>query len=184
VTESERLSRLIANVLSLAREGRGRLAVRPAPAVVDDVVADVLARFRPSLEARGIVPSFAPGAPGTVRVDADALGQILGNLLSNVEKYAAAGGRVDVATGRDGDAAWVDVADAGPGIPAAAREKVFEAFWRGSRKVSDGVAGTGIGLTIARTLARLHGGDLVLLPSDRGARFRVRLAVGDGEEAA
>jgi signal transduction histidine kinase len=176
VSESQRLSRLIANVLSLARQGRGQLAARPSPVRVDDAVADVLARFRPHLLSRGVGIAFSPGAtPAEVLLDADAMGQILGNLLGNVEKYAASGGRVDVATASEGDTTVVDVADRGPGIPAWARERVFKPFFRLSNRVTEGVAGTGIGLSIARDLARLHGGDLVLLPGGPGASFRLTL---------
>ena len=67
------------------------------------------------------------------------------------------------------------MADQGPGIPPELAEKIFEPFYRVSNALTDGVAGTGIGLTIARELARLHGGDLELTPSPRGARFVLRL---------
>ena len=67
--------------------------------------------------------------------------------------------------------------DNGPGIAKRDRERVFDAFFRVSNKLTDGVAGTGIGLAIARDLARLHGGDLRLLESDRGAAFELTLAV-------
>lgn len=187
VEESRRLSRLIANVLSFARQGRGKLSVRPLPGVVDDVVAQVIDQFRPALASRGVEVAFAPGAPGTVRVDADALGQILGNLLGNIEKYAAGGGHAGIASRREGDTTIVEVADRGPGIPSWAHRKVFEPFWRLSNAVTDGVAGTGIGLSIARDLARLHGGDLALVPAPQGTRFRLALrtpAVRAGEEGA
>ena len=176
VSESRRLSRLIANVLSFARQGRGKLSVHPAPARVDDVVADVVAQFRPQLAARGVDIDYHPGAgPDEVLLDADALGQVLGNLLGNVEKYAADTGRVDLTTRRDGDRTTIEVADRGPGIPAWARRRVFEPFYRVSARVADGVAGTGIGLSISRELARRHGGDLTLEPADAGARFRLVL---------
>lgn len=175
VEESRRLSRLIANVLSFARQGRGKLAVRPLPGVVDDVIAQVIDQFRPALASRGVEIAFAPGAPDPVRVDGDALGQILGNLLGNIEKYAASGRYAGIATRREGDSTIVEVSDRGPGIPAWARKKVFEPFWRLSNEVTDGVAGTGIGLAIARDLARLHGGDLVLAAAAQGTCFRVTL---------
>jgi signal transduction histidine kinase len=183
--ESRRLSRLIANVLSLARRQRGRLAVRPAPAVPDRVVAEVIEQFRPGLERAGIAISVDAGAAAPVLVDADALGQILGNLVGNVEKYAAAGKRLEVATRHEDGRLVVTVADRGPGIPGAAARRVFEPFVRLSESVSEGASGTGIGLTIARELALLHGGDLTLEPADIGARFRLTLAAppaaGEGE---
>jgi signal transduction histidine kinase/HAMP domain-containing protein len=175
VSESQRLSRLIGNVLSFARQGRGRLAVRPVRGQVDAIVADVIAQFRPSLESKGMEIEVAQGAGGEVLVDADALGQILGNLLGNVEKYAASGQWVRIETQREGTRTTITVSDRGPGIPAPAREKVFQPFFRLSDRVADGAAGTGIGLTIARELARLHGGDLTIAPSGTGTCFRLVL---------
>ncbi|MBM4398122.1 MAG: HAMP domain-containing histidine kinase [Deltaproteobacteria bacterium] len=172
-SESRRLSRLIGNVLSFARQGRGRLAIRPAPGRVDDVIAGVIGQFRPALRARGVEVTASGGAPAEVMVDGDALGQVVGNLLSNVEKYGASGGVAEVSTRQDGRTTTVEVADRGPGIPASQREKVFEPFHRLSSRVADGVTGTGIGLSISRDLARLHGGDLTVVPCDAGARFRL-----------
>ncbi|TNF30865.1 MAG: HAMP domain-containing histidine kinase [Deltaproteobacteria bacterium] len=173
--ESQRLSRLIANVLTFARGQEGRLAVRPRPRVLDDVVRAVRATFAPSLDQAGVTVVLDLDAADRVLVDADAVEQILANLLSNVEKYARTGGEVRVTTRRDGDVSTVTVADQGPGIPAASREDVFLPFRRLSDKLSDGAAGTGIGLDIARQLARLHGGDLRLVDAARGACFALTL---------
>jgi signal transduction histidine kinase len=168
VSESQRLSRLITNILTFARGERGRLTVHPAPGNVDDVVRDVLAQFAPSFGESRTTVTFDGGAQARVNVDADALSQMLGNLLSNVEKYAP-GRPVSVSTRLDGEAATITVHDQGPGIPVAAREKVFELFARLGGQAHEGVPGTGIGLCIARTLARLHGGDLRVVPAERGA---------------
>jgi signal transduction histidine kinase len=175
VDESRRLSRLIANVLSFARKQRGKLAVRPKPRVPDEVIAQVIEQFRPGLASSGLAVEVDLNASEPALLDSDAFEQILGNLLSNVEKYAADGGHVAVSSYSRADRLVVEVADRGPGIPAAARRKVFEPFYRTSSRVTDGVAGTGIGLPIARELARLHGGVLTLEPSQAGARFRVEL---------
>ena len=72
------------------------------------------------------------------------------------------------------------VEDRGPGIPAARAADVFRPFVRLSSALTEGVAGTGIGLALARDLARLHGGDLVLVPSAVGARFELVLPAGGG----
>ena len=178
VSESQRLSRLIANVLSFARRQRGKLALRQGEGDVDETIRQVVEQFRPSLTEQGIAVELELGAGGTARFDADALGQILGNLLSNVEKYAASGKRVSIRSVRRSNTAEIRVADAGPGIPAKARDEIFQPFVRLSGAVTDGVAGTGIGLSIARELARLHGGELRLEASDEGACFLVTLEVG------
>jgi signal transduction histidine kinase len=117
-----------------------------------------------------------------VHLDPDVLGQILANLLGNVEKYAAAGGRVDLASTQAGDRTTLRVSDRGPGVPSGDRERIFEPFIRLGDGPSEGASGTGIGLTISRELARLHGGDLSLEPSAAGAVFRLELATGPATE--
>ncbi len=69
----------------------------------------------------------------------------------------------------------VIVEDDGPGVPRRLRKKIFEPFFRASDKLTEGVSGTGIGLTISRDLARLHGGDLVLMDTKVGAAFKLTL---------
>lgn len=174
-SESQRLSRLITNVLTFARGQEGRLAVNPRPRSLDDVVRGTRATFGPSLERADVAVHLELGAPGEVLVDADAVEQILANLLNNVEKYAREGRGVWISTRSDGDRSIIRVADRGPGIPDGQRDKVFEPFHRLSDRLTEGVAGTGIGLDIARQLARLHGGDLRVVDSDVGACFELSL---------
>ena len=171
VAESQRLSRLIGNVLTFARHRRDALVLRPAPGCVDETLDEVLAQFRPALETRGVEVRFEGGAPGTRRFDADVVTQVVANLISNVEKYAAGGGQLHLTTSADGTTATVTVADRGPGIPGAEADAVFQPFVRLDDALTEGVSGAGIGLALARELARLHGGDLVLRPADRGATF-------------
>ena len=162
VSESQRLSRLINNVLTFSRRGREGLKLQKEPGVVDAVIREVLENFQPALASKHIVPDFQAGAPARVMLDADLLAQVIGNLLGNVEKYAAGGGKVELSTHQDEATTTVKVRDFGPGIPVGQRKQVFEPFCRGSDRTSDGVAGTGIGLTIVRDLVRLHGGDIRL----------------------
>lgn len=176
IAESQRLSRLIANVLNFARDQKEKLKVQPAPGCCDEVVQRCLEAFAPALSAKGVDIRLDARAPERVQVDAEALEQILNNLFSNVEKYGAAGGILQVATRFSANNTVITVRDFGPGIPEREQERVFQPFYRVSSKLSDGVAGTGIGLGIARKLARLHGGDLVLRPCEQGACFEVRLA--------
>jgi signal transduction histidine kinase len=174
VSESQRLGRLISNILTFARAEKGTLAVQPGPACVDDVVQGLLDQFAPSLGASGVTARFDAGAPRRVRVDVDALTQILGNLLGNVEKYAPRGPLV-VRTAAAPPITRITVEDSGPGIPAAERERVFQPFVRLGAASHEGVPGTGIGLGLARDLARRHGGELRILPAEQGARFEVIL---------
>jgi signal transduction histidine kinase len=174
VAESQRLGRLITNILTFARAEKGTLAVQPAAACVDDVVRGLLDQFGPSFEASGVTARFDAGAPGRVRVDVDALTQILGNLLGNVEKYAPRCPLV-VRTDAALPVTRILVEDGGPGIPASERERVFQPFVRLGAASHEGVPGTGIGLGLARDLARRHGGELRILPAEQGARFEVIL---------
>ncbi len=181
ISECERLTRLINNILAFSRQRRGALELCERWVDVDGVVRSVLERFEPALAAKDIECSFSGGVDEPVYADPDAIGQIIANLVSNVEKYGASGGRLDVTTSRDERQTAITVADRGPGIPAAHRERIFEPFHRISDRLSDGATGTGIGLTIARELARCHGGDLRLRSGEHGACFELTLANGRGE---
>jgi len=175
VSESQRLSRLIGNVLAFSRGQQGRLRVHPTRGRVDDVIRTVLEHFSVSLADREVAVTFEAGAEAEVLVDGDALEQILGNLVGNVEKYAPSGGLLEITSRQEGERTAVRVADRGPGIPAGQRDRVFEPFHRLSDKLTDGVSGTGLGLGIARDLARLHGGDLKVVPSERGTCLELTL---------
>ena len=114
-------------------------------------------------------------ANAAVRIDPDALSQITGNLLSNVEKYAAAGKWLWLNCAVTEDFLTLEVRDRGEGIPSAARQRIFEPFERVLQTTSEGASGTGLGLSIARDLARRMGGDLELLDNEIGATFRLRI---------
>ncbi len=178
VEESQRLSRLIANILTFGRKQRDALRLHRRPAVVDETIAAVIDRFRPALAADGIDVRFTAGAPLRVSLDPDALEQILNNLLSNVQKYAPQTGTVEISSRQDGGATTIEVADHGPGIPEEYREEVFDPFRRLSDRLTEGASGTGLGLSIARDLANLHGGSARVLPSGSGARLEVILETG------
>lgn len=170
VAESQRLSRLIANVLRYARPR----TLHKAPGNVDSLLLSVIEDFTPALAAKGITVQFTGNTRTAVKFDADALEQIIGNLLSNAEKYAP-GHPIEITTQQTGNTTLITIADHGPGIPPGRCADIFKPFYRLSNQLSDGVTGTGIGLTIARDLARQHGGDLTLLPTVTGATFQLQL---------
>jgi signal transduction histidine kinase len=174
-SESRRLSRLIANVLNFARSRKNRLTLRREMGNVDEIIQTTLNTFAPLLEAKGVRINFQPAAGDPVDVDLDALEQILNNIFSNMEKYGASGERLDIESHRKDDRTCITVQDYGPGIPKRDCDRIFQPFYRISSRTNDGVSGTGIGLGIARDLARLHGGDLTLLSSEKGACFRIEL---------
>ncbi len=174
VQESQRLSRLITNVLTFARAERRQLELRRQDASLDELIRRVTDRFRPALEAAGIRIELELTCAGTIGLDVDLVEQMLGNLLSNVERYAASGEWLRITSRREDHQAVVTVEDRGPGIPPGLRERIFEAFFRASDRLSD-AAGTGIGLSIARRIARLHGGEITVQESALGAVFQVVL---------
>jgi signal transduction histidine kinase len=107
-------------------------------------------------------------------VEADSLGleRMFSNLVDNAVKY---GGRARVRLFREGQSAVVEVSDNGPGLPAAEVERVFEPFYRADPSRSPQTGGMGLGLTVSRTIARAHGGDIELVNARRGLIARVRL---------
>lgn len=174
LSEGQRLSRLISNVLTFARQTRRTLQPHPQPQIPDELIERIVNRFRPALSELQIDVRIDADANRPVQLDPDFLEQILGNLISNVEKYASSGRLLRITSRLTGEMLLVQVQDAGPGVERGRRDEIFRPFSRLSRDVSY-AAGTGIGLSIARELARLHGGDVVLLDGTRGCCFEVRL---------
>ena len=173
--EIERLSRLVANVLTFSHRERDTLELKQVSCVPEEVIQRVIESFRPSLERRGIGIEVEFSANEPVRIDPDALSQITGNLLSNVEKYAATGKWLGLNCTVTEDFLTLEVRDRGEGIPAAARQRVFIPFERVLQTTNEGASGTGLGLSIARDIARRMGGELELLESEIGATFRLRV---------
>ncbi len=172
-SESQRLSRLIANILNFSKSTKSGLKIHKTQGEIDAVVSAVISKFEPLLGAKGFEFDIQLNARNLVFFDHDALEQILNNLLSNVEKYAASGKYLAVSTSQGNEYSTITVQDKGPGIPASEHLKVFRPFYRISSKLTDGVSGTGIGLSIAKDLAILHGGSLKLVPFESGACFKL-----------
>ena len=171
--ESRRLTRLIANILTFSRKQRNKLILKPEMHNPDEIIRKVVGNHKPSLKQLDITPTLKLNANIEFELDQDKFEQIIGNLINNVEKYAPGGKTIEIASRTINGKLEVTVADNGPGIPNSYREKVFQPFYRISDKASDGTAGTGIGLSIARDLARLHEGDLTIVDSPNGAKFRL-----------
>ena len=171
--EVARLSRLVTNVLTYSRRERGELESPRAICRPDEVVTAVIEQFRAAMERRDIEIEWTPGEVGEQKLDVDALSQIVWNLISNVEKYAASGKWLGVSTRLDASNLVVEVRDRGEGISEKERERIFEAFKRVHETVTEGVSGTGLGLSISRDLARSMGGQLNLIESSSGAHFQL-----------
>ncbi|WP_372835596.1 sensor histidine kinase [Pontibacterium sp.] len=175
--ESLRLSRLIDNVLSFSRVGRGTYKINPTPGLISECINTVIENFIPVLSQRGLSVRYDIQDDPRVDFDCGALEQILNNLLSNCEKYAANSGEIAITSWVDGHVSCIRLSDNGPGISKADHTQVFSPFYRCSNQLTDGVTGTGIGLGLARELARSHGGDLILETSTTGASFLISLNI-------
>ncbi len=182
--ESQRLSRLISNVLRFGQLQKSQLELRLQQAKVDEIIQRCVLAFSPALKAKDIALSLDLHAGALVFLDTEALEQILNNLISNAEKYAASGAALHINSTQTSDLSTISVRDFGPGIAPGERARIFQPFYRVSSLLSDGVTGTGIGLDIARQLARLHGGDLVLQDIEVGACFTVSLHTPPAKEIA
>jgi signal transduction histidine kinase len=171
IGESQRLTRLVNNVLDFSRMDQGRKKYHPDNVPIGSVVENVLMAQRPRLQEAGLEcgADLPPEDDVRVHVDRDALEQVLLNLLDNAMKYAADGHWVGVRITKDANNAILTVKDHGPGVPPAHREKIFDVFHRVDDSITARQPGSGLGLSIARRLLRDQGGDL---------RFEPNLPVG------
>lgn len=159
--ESDRLNRLIANILSLSRLRAGALALEKTAAPIEDVIEAAVTRLRRRRYLGEVaVRVQIPGGDSIPAVPMDLLqiDQVISNLLENAVKYRGNDSPIDVHASADGPWVVVAVADHGPGIPAEDRERVFEEFYR--RDTSGGEGGVGLGLAIARAIVTAHGGTI------------------------
>jgi signal transduction histidine kinase len=156
--EARRLTHLVQNLLHFSRSERHVTQVSLALVPLAQLVREAVEAFAPLAAARGM--SFrAELTDGIVApVDADALRQMLVNLLDNAVKYGPADQLITVRLEAGEGTACIRVEDQGPGIPAADRERIWGRFWRLERDRGTAVAGTGIGLSVVRELVALHGG--------------------------
>jgi signal transduction histidine kinase len=174
--ESKRLSRLISGVLEFVQGKSKPKPPRYQSAVPDDIIQQVLLQFAPSLANAHIEVTTNLAAGQTVLFDPDILEQILVNLINNVEKYAASGRSLKIDSSLIDDELLVTVSDCGPGIAKRHRRRVFKPYVRLDDSIT-APSGTGLGLTIAQSAAKRHGGEVVAVNVDRGACFQVRLTL-------
>ncbi|MGH6915885.1 MAG: sensor histidine kinase, partial [Geminicoccales bacterium] len=182
VQESERLTRLINELLDLSRIEAGRMDWRLGACDLAGVIRDALAATGPLFEDRQIrlVADIEPGLP-TITADRDRLIQVVINLLSNAAKFAQPGtGAVTVRLTGGPEQLCVSVEDDGPGVPEAHRETVFEKFRQVGAMPADKPRGTGLGLAICRQIVERFGGRIWVEQAGskgaaKGAAFRFSL---------
>jgi signal transduction histidine kinase len=175
--ETARLTRLINNVLDFARIERGEKKYEFKPCDLMSVASETVEAYRPHLESNGFeLRCELPEEPACVNGDRDALAQVVVNLISNAEKYSGEKKEIAVIVQRNSEFVEVRVEDRGLGVPDGCDEKIFEQFYRAHDSLASGIQGSGLGLTLARQIARAHGGDVVYAPREGGGScFSLRL---------
>jgi signal transduction histidine kinase len=156
--EGRRLSDLLNDFLDAERLDEGHLILEPELIDVSRVVTEQVRLFEGQSEKHEL-DMVVPSTPLTVRGDPNRLAQVVGNLLSNAIKYSPEGGTVHVVAEQANGVVRVSVRDEGLGIPEDQQERVFVKFFRGDAPAS-GIPGTGLGLTIARSVVEAHGGSM------------------------
>jgi signal transduction histidine kinase len=169
LAEVGRLERLVDDLLFLARSDERGAHLQPGDVDLDDLVADEARRLRRTTGLEVLVE--AP--PLRMTGDRHQLARLLRNLSDNAARHAV--GRVQLRTSETDGSAVLDVVDDGPGIPPSEHDRVFDRFVRLDTGRGRSTGGAGLGLAIAREIARAHGGDVVAVPTCRGAHLRVRL---------
>jgi len=173
-SNSFRLQTLIENLIRLNVAQGEEISMTWQSVGLRGLLDEVLDEQRLLAEGRGLRVQRmfdVASVPG----DRDKLKAVFQNVVSNAIKYSPDGGAIDVTLHRDTDHAIVDVIDQGPGIDPVERPKVFELFYRGRRRPSDQVKGSGVGLAIAQAYVRLHKGTIEVVDAPRGAHLRVAL---------
>jgi signal transduction histidine kinase len=176
--ETDRLIRLVNDLLVLSKADSQALKLKRKPLDVRDLVERSVHKLASQLEEERIVVEVGVSdGPQLVLADADRIEQVLVNLLDNAIKYSPEGGRITVAID-EGGAEMVSVAvrDEGVGIPAGDLPRVFERFYRVDRARARDGGGSGLGLSIAKAIVEAHGGDITLR-SEEGQGTTVRFTL-------
>jgi signal transduction histidine kinase len=155
--ESADLAGMVNGMLTLAKADRGD-EIPKEPLSLAQIASEVTQNAAPRAAEKQIDLNFTYGGTPIVYGDAHLLRQLVGNLVDNAIKFTERG-RVDVSVGQNGESAWIEVADSGPGIPDEERPHIFERFYRADKARSRSVPGTGLGLAIVRSIAQVHGGE-------------------------
>ena len=173
--------RLVDDLLEVSRITRGKIELRKEAVDLSTVIGHAVETSRPFIEAAGhqLALSF-PAKPLVVEADPVRLAQVVANLLNNAAKYTPNGGQIWLTVRRDNGQAVVSVRDNGLGIPAEMLPRVFDMFAQVDRGRTTAQSGLGIGLTLARSLIQMHGGQIDAYSERPRARQRVRRSPAAG----
>jgi PAS domain S-box-containing protein len=182
----QHMARLLDDLLDVSRISRGRIELRQEVVEVADLVRRTVEAVRPVMEERRHELTVAlPAGPLRVQGDPDRLEQVLTNLLHNAAKYSDPGGRVWLAAECEGGEVLLRVRDTGIGIDPHVLPRVFDLFVQVERRLDRSKGGVGIGLTLVKKLAELHGGTVRAFSAGlgQGSEFVVRLPTAAGRTA-
>ncbi len=175
--EVKRLAGMITDYLDITRLESGATGLRNTAVKLDALLERIVMLLEPVAARRGIRLFLAPaiGLPAFF-ADADLLGRAVENLVSNAIKYSPNNTQVTISAARDGENVTISVADQGYGIPEPDLARVFEKFYRVPRVEDAGVPGTGLGLSLVREIAELHGGTVTVASKiNLGSTFTLRI---------
>jgi signal transduction histidine kinase len=167
--ESERLTRLVNNVLDFSRLEEGRKKYNLEDLNIAELLKNFAEAHRPRISESGLdLEVNIPATEVKARIDRDAIEQVMLNLVDNAAKYAAEGRELTISLKVEQERCLICVMDRGPGVPRAHRKRIFEKFHRVDDSLTARHPGSGLGLSIARNLMRGMGGDLFYEPRDGG----------------
>jgi len=171
--EAVRASELLGNLLDLSRLDRGQRVYDPETRRISDLVEPCVAEFRQLYPSRAADLVCDGKSDLEVYADTNALQRCITNLLDNAGKYTPESKSIRLAWRRYAGGVEIRIEDKGPGVPVGERKRLFERYARGSR--TDGIAGTGLGLSLVKDLVEGMGGTVHYWDNDGGACFALRL---------
>ena len=179
LSNTDRLIRIVNDILDMSKIEAGEMIVAPKRTRLLPIVEDSVRSVEGFAKDSGVTITHTTDGIQDVVADPDRTIQVLVNLLSNAVKHAPAGSTVEVSAGREGDMAAISVRDHGPGIPSHKVDFIFEPFTQLDGSDTRRIAGTGLGLTIARALAEKQGGGIRVSSSEgEGATFTLTMPLG------
>jgi two-component system sensor histidine kinase BaeS len=172
----ERLKPLLDNLARLYKQSIGPAELQREPVALSTWLPQILITWQAAAQAKGLqwqinIPADLP----TVSIDPNQMAQVIGNLVANAIQYTATGGRISIEAGQKIDRVWIAVEDTGSGITPEVSVHIFDPFYRGvpGQRFPQGM---GLGLAIARDIARAHGGDITVQSAvGQGSRFTVEV---------
>ena len=157
---TEHLVRLVEDLNTVTLAAARQLTLHLSHFDLAGFVAELIPVYEDRAAKHGVLIHVDAGAPVLVHADQDRIQQVLGNLIENAIRYAAGGERIDVTVLQRGDKAILDISDYGPGLPETLRERIFDPFFRFDDSRSRETGGSGLGLSVVKSIIEQHGGTI------------------------